>query len=44
MSEGKLGAGAGMEVERGLENEGREGQILFTSNRDVKKEGNGKGE
>lgn len=32
-----------MEEERGSESEGREGQMPFTSNRDVK-EGNAKGE
>lgn len=44
MSEGKLEAGARRKEERGLESEGREGQVLFTSSRDVKKEGKGKGE
>lgn len=38
MSEGKLEAGARWKEERGLASEGREGQMLFTSSRDVKKE------
>lgn len=44
VSEGKLETGARWKEGRGLESEGREGQMLFTSNRNVKKEGKGKGE
>lgn len=42
MSEGKLEAGARWKEERGLESKGREGQMLFTSSRDVKEEGKGR--